>query len=313
MPSWGDILEQIRQGTDEIGAESYDVVRKHYLNKVAQETDSDAILYASSWTVPSNSQEDVSLSDADVQGFMEALSGRRSDTLSLILHSPGGKPEAAEHIVEYLRSMYDEIDVYVPHAARSAATLMCCSADSVVMGKHSSLGPIDPQFTIRTGLGVRMVPADSIIDQFDKAREEFAESGTVGAWGPMLQQYGPSLIKECEDAKDYSKNLAKKWSKEYMFEGSNASQQASELSEALIEREEHKSHSRPIMRDEAEEMGFNVKKLEENQDLQDAVLSTYHAASHTFSGTSAIKIIESHNQSSYVVMSDDNESDDDDE
>ena len=67
--------------------------------------------------------------------------------LDLILHTPGGFPEAAESIVKYLRSKFStNIRVIVPHLSMSAGTMIACAGKEIVMGKHSSLGPIDPQF-----------------------------------------------------------------------------------------------------------------------------------------------------------------------
>ena len=44
--------------------------------------------------------------------------------LDLILHTPGGFPEAAESIVKYLRSKFStNIRVIVPHLSMSAGTM----------------------------------------------------------------------------------------------------------------------------------------------------------------------------------------------
>ena len=115
----------------------------------------DAIVYASAFTsrkginVPSFV---LSIAPEDIQGFMSALHGLGGSRLDLILHSPGGSPEAAEQIVTYLRSKYDHIRAIIPPNAMSAATMIACGlgCDEIVMGKHSALGPIDPQVTLGT-------------------------------------------------------------------------------------------------------------------------------------------------------------------
>ena len=101
---------------------------------------------------------------------MEVSHGLSGDQLDLILHSPGGYPEAAEAIVAYLRSRFADIRVIVPQLAMSAATMIACAADKIVLGKHSFLGPTDPQIMLATPLGVRSVPAQSVLDQFDRPR-----------------------------------------------------------------------------------------------------------------------------------------------
>ncbi len=79
-----------------------------------------------------------------MQGFMEVIRGLPGDGLDLVLHSPGGSAEATEGLVTYIRSKYDNVRVIVPHLAMSAATMLACSANRILMGKHSYLGPIDP-------------------------------------------------------------------------------------------------------------------------------------------------------------------------
>ena len=87
-----------------------------------------------------------------------SLHGLTGKELDLILHSPGGSLEAAEQIVTYLRSKYDNIRAIVPQNAMSAATMIACACDEIMMGKHSALGPIDPQITVPTQVGPFHIP-----------------------------------------------------------------------------------------------------------------------------------------------------------
>ena len=80
---------------------------------------------------------------------MTAMHGQSKDQLDLIIHSPGGHVEAVEQIINYLRSKYSHIRAIVPQSAMSAATMLACACDEIVMGKHSAIGPIDPQMTFR--------------------------------------------------------------------------------------------------------------------------------------------------------------------
>lgn len=95
----------------------------------------------------------TSITNEDLSGLMEVVHGLTGPNLDLILHSPGGSPAAAEALVKYIRSKFDHVRVIVPQMAMSAATMISCSANSIVMGKHSFLGPIDPQFLLPTGVG----------------------------------------------------------------------------------------------------------------------------------------------------------------
>lgn len=84
----------------------------------------------------------LSLVQEDIQGFMPAMHGQSKDQLDLIIHSPGGHVEAVEQIINYLLSKYSHIRAIVPQSAMSAATMLACACDEIVMGKHSAIGPI---------------------------------------------------------------------------------------------------------------------------------------------------------------------------
>jgi hypothetical protein len=104
MPTRGEIQEDIirRKGT------AQDEVRRAYLRQLADHTGRDTILYASAFTSRGSDVPPLALSVTldDVQGFMAALHGLKHHELDLILHSPGGSMEAADQIVQYLRSKY---------------------------------------------------------------------------------------------------------------------------------------------------------------------------------------------------------------
>ncbi len=223
MPTWSGILEELNQSRVGGGPPQFDAVRRKYLVSVYQHTGREVILYASKWTQhdANVSPDVVSIVDEDLQGIMEVIHGLSGPNLDLILHSPGGSLEAAEALVLYLRSKFDHIRVIVPQMAMSAATMIACAADLIVLGKHSFLGPIDPQIIINTPLGQRMVPAQAILEQFERAKNECQDPAKLGAWLPMLSQYGPDLLVQCEDASEMSKDLVKGWLEAYMLRRMN--------------------------------------------------------------------------------------------
>jgi hypothetical protein len=139
-------------------------------------------------------------------GVVHRLTG---PDLDLIMHSPGGSAEAAEAFVAHLRSKFDHIRVIVLQLAMSAATMIACAADVIVLGKHSFLGPIDPQLMVGTPLGIRIVPAQAILEQFEQAKRECTDPAKMGAWLPMLGQYGPDLLVQCRDASEMSRRLVR--------------------------------------------------------------------------------------------------------
>lgn len=73
----------------------------------------------------------------------------RSRGLDLILHTPGGDMAATESLVDYLRSMFGtDVRAIIPQLAMSGGTIMALSCNKIIMGKESSIGPIDPQLRV---------------------------------------------------------------------------------------------------------------------------------------------------------------------
>jgi DNA invertase Pin-like site-specific DNA recombinase len=65
--------------------------------------------------------------------------------------------------------------------------MIALAATEIVMGRHSNLGPIDPQIGNR--------PAIAILAEFEKARTEItADPKLALLWQPILQQYPPTLL-----------------------------------------------------------------------------------------------------------------------
>ena len=215
MPvSWGDVLKELQQALTSgqplpAGLNPFDVIRRRYLVRLHEATRRNVILYASKWTQAPADPDAVSIVPEDLQGFMEVLTDLDPAVgLDLVLHSPGGSAEAAESIVKYVRAHFTDVRVIVPHAAMSAATMLACSANKILMGTHSFLGPIDPQFIMQQEGGGRIaVAAHAILEQFALAKKECADPTLLPAWIPILRQYGPALLVQCQLAQDLSRTL----------------------------------------------------------------------------------------------------------
>lgn len=297
MPTWGQLLKEHAEYFQTQKKLPFDFLRRKYLKQLYDYTKRNTILYATAWTqkpeAPSNL---LSINEEDIQGFMEVVHDLEGKQLDIIVHSPGGFLDATEAIVTYLRTQFDHIRVIIPQAAMSAATMLACSADEIVMGNHSFIGPIDPQTSIQTRVGLQTVPAQSISEQFEMAKEECKKDpANLAVWFPILEQYGPALLKESKLATELSVELVGKWLALFMFKGN---ERAAETSNAIANRLSNhtlfKSHGRHIGIDEARALGLRITALETDQTLQDLVLSVFHCVTQTLDATQAVKIIENH-------------------
>lgn len=305
MPTWSEILTELKVLSAQGNSAPFDYVRRNYLSSLSNHTDRNVILYASAFTQKGGAPELLSVTEEDVQGMMEVSHGLdKSKAVDLIIHSPGGSPEAAEGIVEYLHAQFPEVRVVIPQIAMSAATMIACSGNSIVMGKHSNLGPVDPQLIINSPSGPTSNPAKAIIDQFYKALREVNEPDKQ-AWAILLNQYGPSVITQCENYIKMSEALVRDWLARFMFKNEQASDKdviINQIASFLANHDNFKSHGRHISREKAEAIGLHIEHLEDDAKFQDLVLSVFHATTHTFSSTPAMKIIENQHGKAFIKI-----------
>jgi ATP-dependent protease ClpP protease subunit len=292
MPSWHEILYEIATAGG-----AHDIIRRKYLINLYKKTGRNVIIYYSGW-LQKLGLPGTEVNDADKNGFMNAIHGLDRDIgLDLILHTPGGETAATESLVDYLRSMFDiNIRAIVPQLALSAGTMMACSCKEILMGKQSSLGPIDPQF--------RGLPAHGVVEEFRRAHKEISKDpNKIPVWQPIIAKYHPTFIGECEKAIDWANEIVKEWLVSGML---NKEKNAEDLADNIIkELGDHaltKSHARHISYAKCDDMGLKVKHLEEDNELQDLVLSVHHSCIHTLSATPAYKIIENHNGVAFIQM-----------
>ena len=106
---------------------------------------------------------------------------------------------------------------------------------------------------------------------------------------------GPDLLVQCDHASNLSEELVRGWLEHYMFKKDRDRQaKASRIAKWLADHGHWKSHNRHIPRSVLKRKGLKIEPLEKDQKMQDLVLSVFHATTHTFSVTPAVKIIENH-------------------
>ena len=306
MPDWSEMLEELQKGKV-----TPDGIRRRYLNELHELTKRNVIIYYSGWLQkPELDGTLTQINHVDKTGFMNVLHGLdHSKGLDLILHTPGGIVGATEGIVNYLRAIYgSNIRAFVPDLAMSGGTVIACACESIFMGKHSSLGPIDPQMIIPHIAGA--IPAHAVLEEFERAYKEVKkDQSKILVWQPILNKYPPAFLEQCRKSIEMTNEMVTKWLSMGMFaQEENASEKGEEVVKRLTDYKNLKSHSRPLPPERCKEIGLNIHFLEgtegneEDKALRDAVLSVHHACIHTLLSTSAYKIIENHTGKAYIAL-----------
>jgi ATP-dependent protease ClpP protease subunit len=290
MPNWSEVLDEIDSGVNPSDpntfVESLDTVRRKYLRKIYEHTGRNVIAYYSGFLQHAKAP-DTAVNDKDVSGFMLNIHKLdRKKGLDVILHTPGGNIAATEALVNYLRTMFgNDIRAIIPQISMSAGTMIALSTKAIVMGKHSSLGPIDPQ--------INGIPCQGVLAEFDRAKNEVTKSPALAAvWGTIISKYHPTFLGSCEQAIQWSESLVSDWLKTSMCK--DKEEVADKILKTFADHKAQKSHSRHISVAQCKRVGINVIELEKDHTLQDLVLTVHHAFMHTFSNTYTVKIIENH-------------------
>ncbi|MCM1564941.1 MAG: ATP-dependent Clp protease proteolytic subunit [Dehalobacter sp.] len=286
MPSWNEVLNELQECKR---VDALDFIRRKYLEQLYSLTGRNVIAYYSGW-LQKPGIKNTAINDEDKNGLMAVIHKLdKSKGLDLILHTPGGDIAATESIVDYLRKFFgNDIRAIIPQLAMSAGTMIACSCKEIILGKQSSLGPIDPQFNGISTYGV--------IEEFERALKETSEdTKKIPMWQVIVSKYHPTFIGDCEKAIEWSTDLVKSWLQTGMFIGDpEAEEKASIIVSSLTNHQQTKSHARHIPYEECERLGLKVSKLENDNNFQDIVLTIHHAYIHTFASSPAIKIVENH-------------------
>jgi len=303
MGNWNSIQQEI----DSLNRpEASDIVRRQKINAVQRLTERHLLIYAVDFTNPikaqlANNLMLISLPDKD--GFDEVTRGLpQGSGLDILLHSPGGSAEATESIVEILRARFSNIRFIVPNVAKSAATMMAMSGEQLLLDECSELGPTDPQMILVRDGQPLAVPAQAIKDQFKTAQDEVNnDPSKLPVWVPILREYGPSLLAQCDNHLALARELVSKWLRSYMFANDeNAELKAERVATYLADHNNFRSHSRRIGITDLQALGVNILDMRTDSALHAAVRDLYTAVMLTFAKTAAYKIVENSNHDALI-------------
>ncbi|MCY4326791.1 MAG: hypothetical protein OXC53_04315 [Rhodobacteraceae bacterium] len=299
MPSWSDLLDVFSM-IDVANRGDYLAEQTRLCTeRIAHHCDRNVLYYASSFLQkPQVPGQFMAINMEDINGFMAGIHGHDfSKGLLLILHTPGGMAEAAQTLVDYLRSKFSEIDVLIPTYAMSAGTMIALGCDRIIMGRQSQLGPTDPQLII----GDQAFSAHSIVEQFEEAKQDIAGNPVLAhAWAPVLRSLGPAVVQEARKSIVYGEELVKDWLQAYMFSQEPDPQGLATAVAGHFGGSQHGRHGRRINRDEARQHHLKIIDLEDDQTLQEEVLTLYHHSTIAFNMGPAVKSVSSSNGQLWV-------------
>ena len=244
---------------------------------------------------------DIALSQEDYYIMADILRNKEDlSTIDIYLERPGGSGEAAEEIVNYLRSHFDEVAFTVSGEAKSAGTIMVLSGDEILMTKTGSLGPIDAQMKI----GRSAVSAFDYMEWVGEKQNEAENKGKLNPFDAiMVAQISPGELKGVYHSLKFAEDLVVEWLKKYKFKNwkktetnkipvteKMKAQRAKEIVDELINHGKWRSHGRSIKIDDLESIKLKITRIDDNPTLKDIVYRIQTVCRLLFATSTTYKI-----------------------
>ena len=135
--------------------------------------------------------------------------------------------------------------------AMSGGTMIACSCKEILMGKHSSLGPVDPQ--------IGDVSAQNVMKEFKLAKKEIEEKPeSIPFWEILLNKYPTNFMFECENTIEWSEEILEKSLKSSMFK-ENDDKIVNNIIDELLSSDITKDHSRNLSAQKCIEIGLKIE------------------------------------------------------
>ena len=331
MPPPPELVQSIRDAGG--GLAACDAVILHNLQQMSERTGRDTILYAGAFRHGDRGlSPDAVINEDDIADFGDILNKLNQrdqapdDNLSfhphphgahrefgfytgphrpmtrhdqrqldLILHSPGGTLPATHAIVRALRGRYGHIRAFVPQRAMSAAAMLACAADQIIMGGFASLSPTNPLVIVPTIGGSVMVPAQAVVDERNELLLHLQSPEGTTEDLMALVSHPPGLFHDARHIISESSLTLGGWIESYS-RAPDAPQATTgqDIADQISSYYQHLGHASVITLDDLRRYGLNVDHMDNHGQVRDLCNTAFHAAQVAFMLTDAVKILRCH-------------------
>lgn len=287
IQDWHDYINQCRQENKSLDGVTLFNLRKECYSKIEKHLNRSLIIYATK-IVAVNVPNYIDIGDVD--GFTDLVNSisKEKKEIAVMIHSPGGFPDATERIVNILRNRFNDVIFLIPHSAYSAATMLAMSGNKIIFHPSAAIGPIDPQ--------IGGIPARTFKRGFEKIKQKIVEEGpkSLPVYIPLLEKYSIELLELCDDAEKLSKELVSNWLELYMFSTSKDkknNERIKKIVDYISDYDTHLIHSRSLSIEKLAELGLKIEVADE--DLRKYLWEAYILINGFFEITAFVKLYES--------------------
>jgi len=186
--------------------------------------------------------------------------------LDVLICSTGGEPDAAYNLAMLFRRYGSkDLNFIVPRMAKSAATILACTSDKILMTPIAELGPLDVQIfrlEIKSdGIEPTVFSPMHVELTLDMIRKEYNEGNEALAKALLERIQSPILLSSFIKANEISEQYTTKLLDTRMLQ--NQKEKVSEISKQLTRGYAH--HGFCINIEEAKNLGLIVDEIPDDQ------------------------------------------------
>ncbi len=268
------------------------------------------------------SSELINISDDDIKQFVNLINDIPNEIqeINIVLHSRGGYMISARQIAEIIRDRFKRVTYIIPYMAHSAASMICMTADEIIMTPESSMSPFDVQ--ILSPVSNDYYPATKLVKIAKDARKRcsffklFTQKNLCDDWEHKKIE---RVIFECNASISITKNYTLYWLMKYFFKSfkntsysmsnyivipiwkrfSKNGRAANKIVRFFTNLNIHIVHNNPIMYHEIKDIGLNISCADE--ELLSILRETYILADDLFLKSNIVKLYINDNKHLYIV------------
>ena len=227
--------------------------------------------------------------------FQRMMAHHDDRRLDLIFHSPGGTLPATQAIVRALRGYYEHIRVFVPERAMSAATMLACAADQIIMSGFASLSPANPMVVVPTMAGSMMIPAQALVDERNELLNRLQRADATGEELFSLVTQPPGLFHDTRRIISESCFTLGGWIESYSRSpNAPVASTGQDIADWISSYYSHLGHASVLTIGDLTRYGLNVEHMSNHPNLQANCTMALHAAQVAFMLTDTVKIVQCH-------------------
>jgi hypothetical protein len=268
------------------------------ISKYNNLTDSYLIVYASA--ISKSSIPDALMNMDDYFVIYDLLRNVNKKNLAFYIETPGGSGEAAEEISRCLRKKFENVNFVISGEAKSAGTILVMSGNEILMTQSGSLGPIDAQIQI----GRYRVSAYDYINWIEGVQEKAEQERKLNPFdATIIAQISPGELVGVKNNLKFAEDLVVEWLAKYKFKNwtetethklkvteEMKSKRANEIARELTNHGRWRSHGRSLKIEDLEELGLEIKKIDNDENLADIVYRIQTVVKLLFFSTTIYKI-----------------------